>query len=106
MWVFGDTSELDSKTAVPALFLFDNLRVNAERRGQGGGSLDMKRWIGLCLLFILVCLAGYAQDELVINVEKPGTLADKIAVIDDLSLDATVKMTGELNESDFKAFHT
>ncbi len=104
MWVFGDTSELDSKTAVPALFLFDNLRVNAERRGQGGGSLDMKRWIGLCLLFILVCLAGYAQDELVINVEKPGTLADKIAVIDDLSLDATVKMTGELNESDFKAF--
>lgn len=36
-WVFGDAFRLDNKVTVPALFLFDNLRVNAERRGQGGG---------------------------------------------------------------------
>ncbi len=37
-WVFGDAFRLDNKVTVPALFLFYNFRVNAERRGQGGGS--------------------------------------------------------------------
>lgn len=64
----------------------------------------MKRWISLCLLFILVCIAGYAQDVRVIHVETPGTLAKKIAAINDLNSDATVKITGELNDSDFVAF--
>lgn len=64
----------------------------------------MKRWISLCLLFILVCIVGYAQDIRVIHVETPGTLAEKIAAIDDLNPKGSVKITGELNDSDFAAF--
>lgn len=64
----------------------------------------MKRWISLCLLFILVCIAGYAQDVRVIHVETPGTLAEKVAAIDDLDPKGSVKITGELNDSDFAAF--
>ena len=55
-------------------------------------------------MFILVCIAGYAQDVRVIHVETPGTLAEKIAAIDDLDPKGSVKITGELNDSDFAAF--
>ncbi len=89
---------------VPALFYFDNLRVNAERRGTGRRRLRMKKWIGLCLLLISACLTGHAQDVRVIHVDEPGTLAEKIAEIESLNPDETVKITGELYNSDFKAF--
>ena len=64
----------------------------------------MKKWIGLCLLLISACLTGYAQDVRVIHVDEPGTLAEKIAEIESLNPDETVKITGELYNSDFKAF--
>ena len=64
----------------------------------------MRRWIWLCLWFISAFLTGYAQEVREIHVEKPGTLADKIAAIEDFSSNATVKITGELYNSDFKAF--
>lgn len=55
-------------------------------------------------MFILVCIVGYAQDVRVIHVETPGTLAEKIAAISDLNPKESVKITGELNDSDFAAF--
>ena len=42
-WVFGDTFRLDSKVTVPALFYIDNLRVNADRRGQGGDKFGYEK---------------------------------------------------------------
>lgn len=55
-------------------------------------------------MFILVCIAGYAQDELVINVEKPGLLENLLPEGNVLGTINVVKIKGELYNSDFEAF--
>lgn len=86
---------------------------STNRREQGGVDRVMKRLMILFLLFISTCFIGKGQDSkpiLNIHVAEAGTL-DQISVTVPPCIDTggssfmcklDVKITGELNEKDFR----